>query len=80
MSNQVRDQQPEDTFDLADKIKLGVATAALVVLVLFFVVNFETVEVDLIVVSPDLPLAAALVASALLGFVVGTVRPRPKKR
>ena len=78
--NQHREPERADTFDLGDKIKLGVATGALFLLVLFFVLNFEQVEVDLLVVSPDLPLAVALVLSALLGLLVGLLAGLLRKK
>jgi uncharacterized integral membrane protein len=66
--------------DLGDKIKLGALAVALVLLVLFFALNFEKVEVDLLVVQPELPLAFALVLAALLGLVLGVLRPRGRRR
>ena len=68
MSNQ---QGQADTFDLGDRIKLGVAAGVLAVFALFFALNWDKVEVDLVVVKPDLPLAIAMVISAVLGLVIG---------
>ena len=76
MSRQNREPQPEDSMDFGEKIKLGIVGGALVLLVLFFALNFDRVEINLLVVKPELPLAFALVLAALLGLVVGLLRPR----
>ena len=80
MSRQNREPQPEDSMDLGEKIKLGVVVGAIVLLVLFFALNFDKVEINLLVVKPELPLAFALVLAALLGLVVGLLRPRGRRR
>jgi uncharacterized integral membrane protein len=47
-----------------------------ILLVLFFVLNFQTVEVSLIVAKVDMPLILALAIAALLGALVGWAVPR----
>ena len=80
MTNQRQEAEPEDTLDLGEKVKLAVVIAALVLLLLFFVLNFDKVEINLLVFKPELPLAFALVLAALLGLVVGLLRPRGRRR
>ena len=43
MTNQRQEAEPEDTLDLGEKVKLAVVIAALVLLLLFFVLNFDKV-------------------------------------
>lgn len=45
-------------------------------LVLFFVLNLQKVEVNLIVAKVDMPLIFALAIAALLGALVGWALPR----
>lgn len=49
---------------------------AAVLLILFFALNFQTVEVSLIVAKVDMPLIFALAIAALLGALVGWALPR----
>jgi uncharacterized integral membrane protein len=49
--------------------------AAGILLVLFFVLNFQSVEVSLIVATVDMPLIVALGIAALLGALVGWALP-----
>ena len=47
-----------------------------ILLVLFFVLNFQTVQVSLIVAKVDMPLIVALAIAAVLGALVGWAVPR----
>ena len=69
-------QEPQRGRDLGDNVKLVAIGAALVLLLLFFALNFDTVEINLLVFKPNLPVAAALLLTALLGFVVGLLVAR----
>jgi uncharacterized integral membrane protein len=50
--------------------------AALLLLLLWFVLNTQEVEVDLIVTTVTMPLFIALIIAGLLGALVGWVLPR----
>jgi uncharacterized integral membrane protein len=56
---------------LGSQVKLVGILLALVILVVFIALNFDKVDVDLLVTSQDVQLGFALLVSALLGFVVG---------
>jgi len=49
---------------------------ALGVLAVFILLNFDDVEVSLLVISPEMPLGLALLIAAGLGFVAGLLFPR----
>ena len=46
------------------------------ILLLFILLNFDDVEVSLLVISPEMPLGLALLIAAGLGFVAGLLFPR----
>lgn len=48
----------------------------LAILALFILLNFDDVEVSLVVWSPEMPLGVALLIAAALGFVAGLLFPR----
>jgi uncharacterized integral membrane protein len=50
--------------------------AALLLLLLWFVLNTQEVEVDLIVTTVTMPLFVALIIAGLLGALVGWLLPR----
>lgn len=50
-----------------------------VLLVLFFVLNFQKVKVHLLVVTVEMPLVIALVIAALLGLALGWAVPRLRR-
>lgn len=50
-----------------------------VLLVLFFVLNFQKVKVHLLVVTVEMPLIIALVIAALLGLALGWAVPRLRR-
>lgn len=50
--------------------------AALLLLLLWFVLNTQEVEVDLIVTTVTMPLFVALLIAGLLGALVGWLLPR----
>jgi uncharacterized integral membrane protein len=62
--------------DLGSKIKLGAMGLASLVLLAFIALNFDKVEVDLILGSLHIQLAFALILAALLGFVIGYFFPK----
>lgn len=47
-----------------------------ILLLLFFALNLQTVEVNLIVAKVDMPLIVALAIAALLGAMLGWALPR----
>lgn len=51
----------------------------LVLLILFLVLNFQTVEVSLIVAKVDMPLIVALAIAALLGAAIAWALPRMRR-
>ena len=54
---------------------------ALIVLgFVFIAVNFQKVTIDFIVADAQAPLVVALLISGLLGFVIGLVLPRIRRR
>lgn len=57
-------------------VRQWLLVAAGILLVLFFVLNFQSVEVDLIVATVNMPLILALGIAALLGALVGWALPR----
>jgi uncharacterized integral membrane protein len=50
-----------------------------VLLVLFFVLNFQKVKVHLLVVTVDMPLVIALAIAAVLGWGLGWAVPRLRR-
>jgi uncharacterized integral membrane protein len=50
-----------------------------VLLVLFFVLNFQKVTVHLLVATVDMPLVIALLIAAVLGLALGWVVPRLRR-
>jgi uncharacterized integral membrane protein len=63
--------------DVSAKRMLG--GAALLLLLLWFVLNTQEVEVDLIVTTVTMPLFIALIIAGLLGALVGWVLPRLRR-
>ena len=61
--------------DLGSKIRLGAIVVVLVILIVFIAVNFDEVDIDLLVAQPSLPLAFALIIAAVLGFGAGYFAP-----
>jgi uncharacterized integral membrane protein len=64
--------------DFGHQARLVAIIVALGVLALFTALNFDEVEVDMLVAKQDIRLGFALIFSALLGFLVGYFAPRPK--
>jgi uncharacterized integral membrane protein len=62
--------------DLGSRLKLIAMAIALGVLILFIALNFDEVEVNLLVAQMDMRLAFALILSGLLGFIAGYFAPR----
>jgi uncharacterized integral membrane protein len=62
--------------DWASKVRLAGSVLALLLLVIFIVLNLEKVDVDLLVGTQNVQLAFALIIAALLGFVIGYFAPR----
>ena len=60
--------------------RLIVPGIVLGVLALFILLNFEDVEVSLLVISPEMPLGLALLIAAGLGFVAGLLFPRFRRQ
>jgi uncharacterized integral membrane protein len=58
------------------KAKLGGSVLALALLVIFIALNFEKVDVDLLVGTQNIQLSFALIFAALLGFILGYFAPR----
>ncbi len=50
-----------------------------VLLVLFFVLNFQKVKVHLLVATVEMPLIIALLIAAVLGLVLGWAVPRLRR-
>jgi uncharacterized integral membrane protein len=50
-----------------------------VLLLLFFVLNFQQVKVHLLVATVEMPLVIALVIAALLGLALGWAVPRLRR-
>jgi uncharacterized integral membrane protein len=50
-----------------------------VILVLFFVLNFQKVQVHLLVATVEMPLIIALLIAAILGLVLGWAVPRLRR-
>lgn len=57
-------------------VRTVVSLVALLLLVVFVAVNFETVTVDLLVARAEVRLGFALIFAALLGLVAGWAIPR----
>lgn len=74
MADRPRQGRIDDSGGLSARAWLLLACAIL--LILFFVLNFQTVEVSLIVATVDMPLIFALAIAALLGALVGWAVPR----
>ncbi len=51
-----------------------------ILLLLFFVLNFQKVKVHLLVATVEMPLIVALVIAAILGWVLGWAVPRLRRR
>jgi uncharacterized integral membrane protein len=66
------------TRDFGHQARLVAIIVALGVLALFTALNFDEVEVDMLIAKQDIRLGFALIFSALLGFLVGYFAPRPK--
>ena len=66
----------ESRRDLGSTIKLAATLLALVVLVLFIALNFDEVQIDILVATQTMRLAFALIFAAALGFLVGYFAPR----
>ena len=62
--------------DWRSQVKLVASVLALALLVIFIALNFEKVDVDLLVGTQNIQLAFALILAALLGFIVGYFAPR----
>jgi uncharacterized integral membrane protein len=62
--------------DWRSKVKLAGSVLALALLVIFIALNFEKVDVDLLVGTQNVQLAFALIIAALLGLVIGYFAPR----
>ena len=62
--------------DWRSKVKLAGSVLALALLVIFIAMNFEKVDVDLLVGTQNVQLAFALIIAALLGLVIGYFAPR----
>jgi uncharacterized integral membrane protein len=56
--------------------KLVASALALAILVIFIALNFEKVDVDLVVGTQNIQLAFALIIAAVLGFIAGYFAPR----
>ena len=56
--------------------KQGLLVVCGVLLVLFFVLNFQKVEVHLLVATVEMPLIIALAIAAVLGWLLGWAVPR----
>jgi uncharacterized integral membrane protein len=62
------------------RTRLYVGLLALLVAIIFIAQNAQKVEVDFIFTETQTPLVFALLLAALLGFVVGLVLPRFRRR
>ena len=62
--------------DWRSQAKLVASVLALAILVIFIALNFEKVDVDLVVGTQNIQLAFALIFAAVLGFVAGYFAPR----
>ena len=61
---------------LGTQLKLAGSVLALVLLVIFIALNFEKVDVDLLIGTQNIQLAFALIVAAVLGFIAGYFAPR----
>lgn len=61
---------------IAGQAKLGALVLVASLLVLFIALNFQNVEVNLLVTKQDIRLALALILAALLGLLAGLLTPR----
>ncbi|MEZ5077312.1 MAG: LapA family protein [Solirubrobacterales bacterium] len=77
MAERSRGGRIDDKGGLSAKQWLLVACAIL--LLLFFALNFQTVQVSLIVAKVDMPLIVALVIAALLGALIAWLAPRLRR-
>ncbi|MBS1883547.1 MAG: LapA family protein [Actinobacteria bacterium] len=59
--------------------KQGLLVVCGVLLVLFFVLNFQQVKVHLLVATVEMPLIIALAIAAVLGWVLGWAVPRLRR-
>jgi uncharacterized integral membrane protein len=66
------------TRDFGHQARLVALIVALGVLALFTALNFDEVEIDMLIATQNIRLSFALIFSALLGFLVGYFAPRPK--
>jgi uncharacterized integral membrane protein len=60
-------------------VKQWLRIACGVLLVLFFVLNFQKVKVHLLVATVDMPLVIALLIAAALGLALGWAVPRLRR-
>jgi uncharacterized integral membrane protein len=60
-------------------VKQWLLIACGVLLVLFFVLNFQKVKVHLLVATVDMPLVIALLIAAALGLALGWAVPRLRR-
>ena len=69
---------------LAENIRLGAGIALIAALVLFVAQNFEDAEISFLWFDPEIPLAFALIISALVGalaaWLFSTFRGRAARR
>ena len=56
--------------------KLVASALALGILLIFIALNFEKVDVDLVIGTQNIQLAFALIFAAVLGFIAGYFAPR----
>jgi uncharacterized integral membrane protein len=66
------------TRDFGHQARLVAIMVALGVLASFTALNFDEVEIDMLVATQNIRLSFALIFSGLLGFLVGYFAPRPK--
>jgi uncharacterized integral membrane protein len=61
---------------LGSRLKLAGSLLALALLVVFIALNFEKVDVDLLIGTQNIQLAFALIIAAVLGAILGYFAPR----
>lgn len=59
--------------------KQGLLVVCAILLVLFFVLNFQKVKVHLLVATVEMPLVIALAIAAVLGWLLGWAVPRLRR-
>ena len=72
--------QQDEGLSVRAWIRIAVAVAAAVLLIIFVVLNAATVEVDFLIGSVRTRLVWALLLSAALGFILGLLLPRLRRR